>query len=629
MYTQFYGLREKPFSLSPDPRYLYLADSHREAMAHLLYGIEQGEGFIAITGEVGTGKTTLCRTLLQRLAPGTEVAFIFNPQLSADELMETICSELGLESGGRTRRELLAELNRFLLDKKAEGRRVLLLVDEAQNLPAETLEQIRLLSNLETDTEKLVQIILIGQPELDVLLESPGLRQLRQRISVRWRLKPLTALETRDYVKHRLRISAGAQRDLFTELALREIHRRSHGVPRVVNLLCDRALLAGYAAGAHSIGLGVVTQTEREMRSATSAAASVRAAARGPLRQAAPAALLVGLGALAVLGWQQLGIAFLSGEPGPGAGAIAVAPQESRAETDAPEPAEVVPAVAPLPPQEPAPLATRLAPEGPGPQATWLPPEELAAPLPAPAADPPPSTLPPVAASGPAPAAPAPAPPAEYLDLSTALTRLSPAVTTALAVDAMLASWGLAPLGAELLSFPEAGPLLEQRGFAVLPMPRADFDRLRIIDLPALLRVQGRDGAPRTLLLVGTEGENAVVAGLADGLEMRVPRAELEAIWSGEAHVAWRDFEELPPILAEGAAGPSVAWLQFALGRLGFYLEPPTGEYDAPTAEAVRSFQRSRSLDVDGTVGPVTKMAIYQSLGGYAVPRLAAGEGMG
>jgi general secretion pathway protein A len=209
MYTEFYGLREKPFSLSPDPRFLFLSASHREALAHLLYGIEQGEGFIAITGEVGTGKTTLCRTLLQRLEPGSEIAFLFNPQLSGLELLQAITAEFGLPVEGQSRRELMAQLNAFLLTKKQEGRRVLLLIDEAQNLDSEALEQVRLLSNLETDTQKLIQIVLIGQPELDAMLESPHLRQLRQRISVRWRLNSLSASETREYVRHRLRVAAG------------------------------------------------------------------------------------------------------------------------------------------------------------------------------------------------------------------------------------------------------------------------------------------------------------------------------------------------------------------------------------------------------------------------------------
>jgi general secretion pathway protein A len=270
MYTSHFGLREKPFSLTPDPRFLFLSSSHREALAHVLYGIEQGEGFIAVSGEVGTGKTTLCRTLLERLGSETEVAFIFDPLLTPDELLRSVCSEFGLLVTQRSRAELADSLNRFLLDANRDGRRVLLIVDEAQNLPVETLEQIRLLSNLETSTAKLIQIILFGQPELDEMLERPELRQLRQRITVRWRLDALARGEARDYVRHRIRVAAGGERELFTQSALREIDRRARGIPRLVNLLADRALLAGYADGATRVDRPQVDRAAREILRARS-----------------------------------------------------------------------------------------------------------------------------------------------------------------------------------------------------------------------------------------------------------------------------------------------------------------------------------------------------------------------
>jgi general secretion pathway protein A len=302
MYTAFFGLREKPFSLTPDPNFLYLAAPHREALAHILYGIEQGEGFIAVTGEVGTGKTTLCRTLLGRLGAETEVAYIFNPSLSGEELLRAINGELGLSTEGRSRAELSDQLNHFLLEKKRAERRVLLIVDEAQNLQTSTLEEIRLLSNLETSTSKLIQILLFGQPELDDMLDSKELRQLRQRISVRWALEPLSHDEVSEYVRHRLRIAAGGECDLFTNGATRELCRRTGGIPRLVNLLADRALLAGYASGKRVIAPALVRQAAREILKSP----GHRTSRRRVLRGAVTAAVLGVLIAAGAVVWRQL-----------------------------------------------------------------------------------------------------------------------------------------------------------------------------------------------------------------------------------------------------------------------------------------------------------------------------------
>lgn len=265
MYVQFYGLVEKPFALVPDPRYLFLASPHREALAHLLYGIEEGEGFIEVVGQVGTGKTTLCRTLVERVGPEVDLAFVFNPALSEVELLAAINREFGIATAGRSRAHLVDDLNQYLLERKRQGRRALLVIDEAQNLDPEVLEQIRLISNLETEREKLIQIVLIGQPELDDLLSRPDLRQLRQRVTVHWRLQPFTSHETAAYLEHRLRVAGSRAATLFEPRAVRFIHRASGGIPRLINALADRALLVGYGAGRRRIDVAAVRQAAREL----------------------------------------------------------------------------------------------------------------------------------------------------------------------------------------------------------------------------------------------------------------------------------------------------------------------------------------------------------------------------
>ena len=249
MYLDFFGLHEKPFSIAPDPRYLYMTEQHREAMAHLMFGIGDEGGFILLTGEIGTGKTTICRGLLNELPEDVDIAFIVNPCLSATEMLQSVCDDLGINyADGDSLKVLVDALNRFLLETYARGRNTILIIDEAQNLSDEVLEQLRLLTNLETSEKKLLQLILLGQPELNGKLARPALRQLAQRVTARYHLNPLSYAEMVEYISHRLHV-AGFRGDIFSRPALKHIYAKSGGVPRLVNVICDRAMLGAYTSG--------------------------------------------------------------------------------------------------------------------------------------------------------------------------------------------------------------------------------------------------------------------------------------------------------------------------------------------------------------------------------------------
>jgi general secretion pathway protein A len=550
MYTPYYGFREKPFNLSPDPRFLYLSGSHREVLGHLVYGIEQGEGFMAITGEVGTGKTTLCRTLLRRLGAESEVAFIFNPTLTPLELLKAINSEFGLSTFGDSRPELTDALNDFLLEQRHEGRRVLLIVDEAQNLSTETLEQLRLLSNLETETSKLLQIVLLGQPELDQKLSAKDLRQLRQRISVWWHLGPLDAAETREYVRHRLRVAGAQERPIFTDAALRTLHQLSKGVPRVINLLCDRALLAGYADQKAQIGRRLVLRAAVELRPARPR----RRLARAWLGLAAAALLMAGGGALS---W----VALASREPAPVA-----------ASEPAPTPAVSAPA-----PVEPA-SAQR-------PQTAALPRAVVEA------------------------------------ELDPALTWLTPERSVAETLLATLAVWDLPYEERDEATLEVLHAELAQRGIALLPI-LPELASLRSAATPAIVSLRDRRGDVHLALLRSLSDGEAHLVGLARGVAIRVSTDDLLRHLDGEVYAVWRNFEQVPETILPGDEGPGVAWLQSALGELGFYRGGRHGRFDPETRAAVARFQEEQGILTRGEVDARTLMALYAELPRYATPRL-------
>jgi general secretion pathway protein A len=258
MYQEFHGLREKPFVLTPDPQFLFLSEGHRTAIESLIYGIQQKEGFMVITGDIGTGKTTISRTLLERLDKNVKTAVIFNSFLTEEELLESILLDFGFPSKGRTKKERIDALNKLLIYLSSHGKNAVLIIDEAQNLSIPVLEQIRMLSNLETEKEKLLQIILLGQLELDQKLRSEELKQLNQRIAIRHHLVPLTPTETESYIYQRLMVAGSQGSITFSRQALHEIYKFSKGTPRLINLLCNRALLGGLVEQTHHIEKGII-----------------------------------------------------------------------------------------------------------------------------------------------------------------------------------------------------------------------------------------------------------------------------------------------------------------------------------------------------------------------------------
>ncbi len=615
MYEAFYRLTGPPFRLTPDPRFLFLSKHHHEALGHLLFGIREGSGFIAVTGEIGTGKTTLLRALLRELDPDTIVAYIFNPVLSDLELLQSINSEFGLPAVSASKKELIDELNRFLVAKKLAGAQVVVIVDEAQNLAPLVLEQLRLLSNLETETEKLLQIALVGQPELRAILARPDLAQLNQRITVRWHLLPLDRKETGDYVRHRLRVAGGSPAtSLFTKGAHRLIYRYSGGVPRLINIVAHRALLAGFTKEQKIIGAATVRQAIRELRHDD----ELPRAARPPLFWPAVGAGIVAgfialAAALAVVPVREWSAAGPAPAPAPTSSPASMSRSASR----------VLPMLIP-PPAAPTPALA----EGP---AAGTPTPPLVADTPSgPLATPPaPGTSPNARArnfveSAIAAGAPS-AHPTAGVDQATFWSDLGASdnrVAAVTATDDLLAVWGLEPLSADerRATSIDLWAIAGKRGVQYLPVS-GTIDRLQAMNLPAILEIAVPPSQKRRFAVLTNLDQQHGVLRYRGGF-ITVATGELAHLWLGEAHVFWRDFLNLSPYMAPGSVGEDVTKVQQMLARIGEYQGSFTASYDRATSEAIARFQRSRRLVADGVVGPLTKILLYEATGAFDHPRL-------
>lgn len=607
MYTAFYRLFEKPFSLTPDPRYLFFSDGHREALAHLRYGIEQGEGFIAVTGEVGTGKSTLCRALIEGLDAETEVAFLFNPPRSATELLQAIALEFGLSPAGHQRHALNDQLNRFLLDRKKQRRSVLLIIDEAQNLDANVLEEIRLLSNLETASSKLIQIILLGQPELDRKLESNELRQLRQRISVRWFLTPLTRSETSDYVAHRLHVAAGGKRDLFTSAALRQIYKHTRGTPRRINLLADRSLLAGFAAEQERIGSRIVRRAAREI------AGKRVGAGRDEWKVAARIAAALVLFVVAGFLGNRVGTSGLV--DGFFAASTRVSPLTA-ASVEAP--VNTVKADLPATSTESVHRGEGLQPSE-APSVSASPPQRELSQLVAGEIDVQQEKLP----GSRGDRLRNTLAPGSFLGRLLGHQQAGEARETAL--NAILESYGHGPMLEAPADDKALADMFASRGLAMLSIEEASLETLRTLNHPAFLSMRTERGEPSFIALLGLHRDAALVFGATGSDPIEVATSELNHLWDGVALIVWKPLAGVPQLITGREGADVVEWLQQALGELGLYQGAASGQFDAETARSVRVLQAGALIEPDGIVGPRTQMVIYSKLTRVDVPRIDLG----
>ncbi len=616
MYLDYFGIKANPFSLTPDPRYLYMAKGHQEALAHLLYGVGEGGGFVLLTGEVGTGKTSVCRCLLEQLPEDVDVAFILNPRLTETELLAAICDELEVDYPGVDGRgidslkALVDVLNAKLLELHAAGRRAVVIIDEAQNLSPEVLEQVRLLTNLETTKSKLLQVILIGQPELGEILKRKDMRQLVQRISARYHLEPLRGAETKAYVRHRLEV-AGMPPDVFSNAAITAIHRRSGGIPRLINVLCDRCLLAAYAQDSRRVDTRFVRSAAKEVFR-TLGSPRLRRLAFLPRAAAATAAVLA---LVAIFAWVDADqVTKWTGWRVPNESPPVDQPREAAGDATqgngsaGPDLAEA--AARPVPPES-------------APSESFALPEPLIAEPQVAAA-----TL--AAAAAPVALAPVPAnenAPPDETELG-ARQEAARAPTLAdlfgnkdLANDreaALVALFDLWRLDYGRLAGGDPCEKARDAGLRCLS-GQGTWETLENMNRPALIPLDAPDGGRLQALLSRSDGETVTLE--VGESAVTAARDEVLSHWSGDYLILWKPPPTYRRSLKLGTRGADVAWLKARLAEIrGDSAEVAKDDvFDAELKAEIIAFQESRPLVVDGIVGARTLIQLNNAAGAPSV----------
>ena len=592
MYNAFFGFRERPFQLVPNPAYLFLSKCHEEALAHLIYAVSHGDGFVEITGEVGTGKTTLCRVFLDHLDKTVEAAYIFNPKLNAVQLLKAINDEFGVDSAPDTIKDLIDNLNCFLMAKREEGKTVVLIIDEAQNLTQEVMEQLRLLSNLETSTNKLLQIILVGQPELDDMLHSFQLRQLGQRITLRCQLMPLTFKETREYIQHRIHIASTRPGLKFTRAAFRVIYDYSGGLPRLINIVCDRALLTAFGYNQMVINRSIARGAVHELRGKESGwNVQITDRARWFVALAVASVMVF----LLFYYWPQE-VDRLSTR-----GEIQIPPPERQAVTPSQGPEDQTVN------DQPRSLTEQNIEH----KRTSITLENISQ-----AAE----------SEGPATAGQDDAVFEAADNLGEVLQGLDAVSSRIAAAKIVLSLWGGKAEIESFVDFPDEQTFFQlvcKQDNLLVRRFEGNLHLLTHLDLPAILRFEPVDGhRPVYLTLCGLKGDTATLCGGEEEFTIEVAVAELEQYWSGVAYVPWKNFLHMIGTIPEDTDDDSIGVLKSYLREIGFTTIDETPYYDEQTRRTIIGIQEKYGVQVDGVVGATTKIVLYNEKKSLPIPRI-------